>query len=84
MIPAFFVQRWLFLIIEQEKKVDPSLTYDSLVIEHDNKYVSCDNQYVKSNPLTEVLYVKAGSLSAATLNKLITAFITGVDTSSQD
>ena len=71
-------------VIEQEKKVDPSLTYDSLVIEHDNKYVSCDNQYVKSNPLTEVLYVKAGSLSTSTLNKLITAFITGVDTSSLD
>lgn len=63
--------------VEQDKKVNPANTYDSLVIENDNKYLSPDNQYVKATPLTTTLYVKAGTLSSSNFVKYVKAFATG-------
>lgn len=64
-------------VIEQDKMVDPSITYDSLVIEHDTAYLSPDNQYVKKAPITVELYVKSGSLESSKFMQNLTAFITG-------
>ena len=63
--------------VEQDKKVNPANTYDTLVIENDNKYLSPDNQYVKATPLTTTLFVKAGTLSGTNFIKYIKAFATG-------
>lgn len=63
--------------VEQEKEVNPSYTYDCLVIESDNKYLSPDNQYTKRAPLTTTLYVKAATLSSSAFVKFVKAFITG-------
>lgn len=63
--------------VEQDKKVNPTNTYDTLVIENDNKYLSPDNQYVKTTPLTTTLYVKAGTLSSSNFVKYVKAFATG-------
>ena len=63
--------------IEQDKKVNPANTYDSLVIENDVKYLSPDNQYVKQTPVTTTLYVKAGTLSSSNFVKFIAAYANG-------
>lgn len=63
--------------VEQDKKVNPANTYDTLVIENDNKYLSPDNQYVKSTPLTTTLFVKAGTLTGTNFIKFVKAFATG-------
>lgn len=63
--------------VEQDKKVNPANTYDTLIIENDNKYLSPDNQYVKSTPLTTTLFVKAGTLTGTNFIKFIKAFATG-------
>lgn len=68
-------------VIESDRKVSASNTYDYMIVENDNKYLSPDNQYVKKTPLTTELYVKAGSLKNSQFAKNITAFQTGVDTS---
>ncbi len=65
--------------VEQPKLVNPANTYDSLVIESDTKYLSPDNQYVKTTPITTTLYVKAGTLASGNLVKFITAFKKGAD-----
>lgn len=64
--------------VEQERMVNPANTYDSLIIENDNNYLSCDNQYVKSTPLTTELYVKASTLKTSVFYKSLESFITGV------
>lgn len=64
-------------VIEQERKVDPTLTYDCLIVENDNKYLSPDNQYVKDTPNTVSVFCKAGSLEASKFMKNLKAFITG-------
>lgn len=63
--------------VEQDKKVNPANTYDTLVIENDNKYLSPDNQYVKTTPLTTTLFVKAGTLTGTNFIKFVKAFATG-------
>lgn len=64
-------------VIEQERKVDSTLTYDCLIVENDNKYLSPDNQYVKDTPNTVSVFCKAGSLKASQFMKNLNAFITG-------
>lgn len=63
--------------IEQDKKVNPANTYDSLVIENDVKYLSPDNQYVKQTPVTTTLYVKAGTLSNTKFVEFIADYARG-------
>lgn len=65
-------------IIEPERHVVENNTYDYIIIENDNKYLSADNQYIKTTPLTTEVYVKSGSLSASNFTKFLKAFITGV------
>lgn len=65
-------------VIEQDKLVDPSATYDYITIENDNAYLSNDNQYIKTTPLATNLYVKhAKSFNSSMIIKAINAFITG-------
>lgn len=63
--------------IEQDKKVNPANTYDSIVIENDVKYLSPDNQYVKQAPVTTTLYVKADTLSSTSFVRFIAAYANG-------
>lgn len=63
--------------IVQEKLVDPNNTYDTLVIEADNIYLSPDNQYHKDTPMEIEVFVKSGSLSGSTFETYLDAFIEG-------
>lgn len=69
-------------IVEPKRNVTEGAKYDYITIENDNLYLSPDNQYIKTTPLTTELYVeKAANLSASQFVKNLKAFITGVDTS---
>ena len=65
----------IYPYIAPEFRSDLEATYDELVVEWDNKYLSNDNQYVKSTPLVCELYVNAGSLSSSTFKTALEAFI---------
>lgn len=64
-------------IVEQARKVVKDKTYDYAIIENDNLYLSNDNQYIKTTPLTTELYVEAGSLKDSIVDKGLQSFITG-------
>ena len=64
--------------IEQDRKVSEGATYDYVTIENDNLYLSPDNQYIKTTPLTTELYVETGSLSDSVFAKALQSFVTGV------
>ena len=65
-------------VIEPKRYVKEGETYDYITIENDNKYLSCDNQYVKSTPLTTEVYVKSGSLASSAFASYLKAFVTGI------
>jgi membrane-bound inhibitor of C-type lysozyme len=44
-----------FPVIKPDSQVSTSGTYDLITIEHDNSYLSSDNQYVKKTPITTIL-----------------------------
>lgn len=64
-------------IVEQARKVVEGKTYDCAIIENDNLYLSNDNQYIKTTPLTTELYVEAGSLKNSIVDKGLQSFING-------
>lgn len=65
-------------IVEQDRMVEKDATYDYVTIENDNKYLSNDNQYIKTTPLVTELYVKhSASFNTSNFIKAIKAFITG-------
>lgn len=67
-------------IIEPKRNVTEGASYDYITIENDNLYLSPDNQYIKTTPLTTELYVeKSAKLSASQFVKNLKAFITGVN-----
>lgn len=67
-------------IIEPKRFVTEGASYDYITIENDNLYLSPDNQYIKTTPLTTELYVEVSAkLSASKFVKNLKAFITGVD-----
>lgn len=69
-------------IVEPKRNVTEGAKYDYITIENDNLYLSPDNQYIKTTPLTTELYVEeAANLSKSQFVKNLKAFITGVDTS---
>ena len=71
-------------IIEPKRNVTEGASYDYITIENDNLYLSPDNQYIKTTPLTTELYVEeAANLSASQFVKNLKAFITGIDTSAE-
>lgn len=69
-------------IVEPKRNVTEGASYDYITIENDNLYLSPDNQYIKTTPLTTELYVeRSANLSASQFVKNLKAFITGVNTS---
>lgn len=71
-------------IIEPKRNVTEGASYDCITIKNDNLYLSPDNQYIKTTPLTTELYVEVSAkLSTSQFVKNLKAFITGVATSAE-
>lgn len=67
-------------IIEPKRNVTEGASYDYITIENDNLYLSPDNQYIKTTPLTTELYIEeSADLSTSQFVKNLKAFITGVN-----
>lgn len=67
-------------IVEPKRNVTEGASYDYITIENDNLYLSPDNQYIKTTPLTTELYVeKSDELRTSQFVKNLKAFVTGVD-----
>lgn len=67
-------------IVEPKRNVTEGAKYGYITIENDNLYLSPDNQYIKTTPLTTELYVEeSANLSASQFVKNLKAFITGVN-----
>ena len=64
--------------VEQPRMVEEGVEYNYITIENDNKYLSNDNQYIKTTPLTTEVYVKkATGFTSSIVAKGIEAFISG-------
>lgn len=61
--------------VEQARKVVEGTKYDCAVIENDNLYLSNDNQYIKTTPLTTEVYCP--SMVSSIVDKGIQSFIKG-------
>lgn len=61
--------------VEQARKVVEGASYDYAVIENDNLYLSNDNQYIKTTPLTTEIYCP--SMVNSIVDKGIRSFIKG-------
>lgn len=61
--------------VEQARKVVEGTSYDYAVIENDNLYLSNDNQYIKTTPLTTEVYCP--SMVNSVVDKGIQSFIKG-------
>lgn len=61
--------------VEQARKVVEGISYDYAVIENDNLYLSNDNQYIKTTPLTTEVYCP--SMVNSIIDKGIQSFIKG-------
>lgn len=61
--------------VEQARKVVEGISYDYAVIENDNLYLSNDNQYIKTTPLTTEVYCP--SMVSSIVDKGIQSFIKG-------
>jgi hypothetical protein len=68
-------------IIEPKRFVTEGATYNYFTIENDNLYLSPDNQYIKTTPLTTEVYVEyAEGNETSVFAKALGSFITGVKT----
>lgn len=66
-------------VIEPARNVTEGATYDYFTIENDNLYLSPDNQYIKTTPLTTEVYVEhATANKTSVFAKALEAFVTGV------
>lgn len=63
--------------VEQARKVVEGTQYDYAIIENDNKYLSNDNQYIKTTPLTTEVYCP--SMVNSIIDKGIRSFIAGAE-----
>lgn len=61
--------------VEQARKVAEGISYDYAVIENDNLYLSNDNQYIKTTPLTTEVYCPG--MVNSIVDKGIQSFIKG-------
>jgi hypothetical protein len=61
--------------VEQARKVVEGTKYDCAVIENDNLYLSNDNQYIKTTPLTTEVYCPG--MVGSIVDKGIQSFIKG-------
>lgn len=66
-------------IIEPKRFVTEGATYDYFTIENDNLYLSPDNQYIKTTPLTTEVYIEHNSSNVESVfAKSLETFVTGV------
>ena len=63
--------------VEQARKVIEGAEYNYAIIENDNLYLSNDNQYIKTTPLTTEVYCP--SLVGSIVDKGIQSFISGAE-----
>lgn len=63
--------------VEQARKVVEGTQYDYAIIENDNKYLSNDNQYIKTTPLTTEVYCP--NMVGSIIDKGIQSFIAGAE-----
>ena len=64
--------------IEPKRNVEEGSTYDYFTIENDNLYLSPDNQYIKTTPLTTEVYIEHNTTNKTSVfAKALKAFITG-------
>lgn len=63
--------------VEQARKVVEGTSYDCAVIENDNLYLSNDNQYIKTTPLTTEVYCPG--IADSIIVKGIQSFIAGAE-----
>ena len=70
-----FANPLAFPVDAPDLTVDPTKTYDTLVIEYNKDYRSADNQYIKSTPKSVEVYGEAGTL--ATAATVLNAYING-------
>lgn len=63
--------------VEQTRKVVEGAEYDYAIIENDNLYLSNDNQYIKTTPLTTEVYCPR--LVGSIVDKGIQSFISGTE-----
>lgn len=63
--------------VEQTRKVVEGAEYDYAIIENDNLYLSNDNQYIKTTPLTTEVYCP--SLVGSIVDRGIQSFISGAE-----
>lgn len=64
--------------IEPKRNVEEGSTYDYFTIENDNLYLSPDNQYIKTTPLTTEVYIEHNAANkTSAFAKALKAFITG-------
>lgn len=61
--------------VEQARKVIEGMEYDYAIIENDNLYLSNDNQYIKTTPLTAEVYVP--NIKGSIVDLGIQSFIAG-------
>lgn len=65
--------------IEPKRNVEEGFTYDYFTIENDNLYLSPDNQYIKTTPLTTEVYIERNATNKTSVfAKALGSFITGV------
>lgn len=66
--------------IEPKRFVTEGATYNYFTIKNDNLYLSPDNQYIKTTPLTTEVYVeKSANLGDSPFVQYLEAFITGAN-----
>lgn len=64
--------------IEPKRNVEEGSTYDYFTIKNDNLYLSPDNQYIKTTPLTTEVYIEHDDANKTSVfAKALKAFITG-------
>lgn len=65
-------------VIEPKRNVTEGANYDYFTIENDNLYLSPDNQYIKTTPLTTEVYIEHDDANKTSVfAKALKAFITG-------
>lgn len=53
--------QWYFPVIKPDLMVDMALTYNTIVIESEKGYLAADNQYLKTQPLSTVIFLPVGA-----------------------
>lgn len=65
----------IYPYIAPEFRSDLSAKYDTLTLEWDNLYLSNDNQYIKTTPLSAEIYVNKDEISGSVFEKALKAFV---------